>query len=342
MMNLVSALGVFLTERRLLPDGWIRRGIRSLSRRRLEEVARIDKDALIEELSRDVLAPVPEKANEQHYEVPPEFFALCLGPHRKYSSCYFEEGVVDLGAAEARSLELSCEHAQLAGGQRILELGCGWGSLSLWMAEHYPEARITSVSNSHGQRAYIESQIAERGLTNLEVLTRDVNELELEGRFDRIVSIEMFEHLANHRALFERLDGWLEEDGKLFVHVFCHKDHVYRYRSEGGNDWLGRYFFTGGLMPSEDLFERCQDRLALEARQVWSGTHYQRTAEAWLANLDDHSDEALKILKRVYGEKEARLWLQRWRVFYMACAEFFGLEDGSQWRVAHSRFVKAR
>ncbi len=329
-----------------LPDALIRLGIRRLLRRRLSlELYRDPQrqseraQALIEELRSSPIAIETDAANEQHYEVPAAFYQLSLGQRLKYSSGYWPAGVNDLDAAEVAMLRASCEHAELGDGQRILELGCGWGSLTLWMAAEYPDSRITAVSNSASQRAHIESRAAELGLTNVQVITCDVNELELKERYDRVVSVEMFEHVRNYRALLSRIAGWLRPGGKLFVHIFCHRYLLYPFETEGEGNWMGRYFFTGGLMPAADTLLHFQDHLALEERKLYSGRHYARTARAWLDNMDARADAVAEVMSSAYGEESAR-WQQRWRMFFMACEELFAYDDGNAWMVAHYRFQR--
>jgi len=336
-----------LCERGWIPDALTRHGIRRLCAQRLREEGATDPDIagqrferLLEELRRSPIAIETEAANEQHYEVPSRFFELCLGKRLKYSSCYYPTGNESLDQAEEAMLALYGERAELADGQQILELGCGWGSLTLWMAERYPNARILGVSNSHGQREHILAQAAARGLSNVEILTCDVNRLRLDRRFDRIVSIEMFEHLRNYRSLFERIAGWLQPEGKLFVHIFCHRSLMYPFETEGEDNWMGRHFFTGGLMPSADTFSHFQEHLRIEQRWLLPGTHYQRTSNHWLANQDRHRDEVMGVLREAYGEQDAARWFQRWRMFWMACAELFGYRDGEEWLVAHFRFQR--
>ncbi len=293
----------------------------------------------MESLRREPVAVHTDEANEQHYEVPSEFFRLSLGPRLKYSCCFWPEGIDTLGAAEEASLEQVCRRAELADGMEILELGCGWGSLSLWMAEKYPKSRILSVSNSATQRAFIEARRDERGLTNLEVLTADVTGLELDRTFDRAVSIEMFEHMRNYQTLMGRVASWLNPGGKLFIHVFTHREFAYRFETEGEDNWMGRYFFTGGLMPSDDLLLQFQDDLAIEQQWRLGGVHYQKTAEAWLEAMDRNREGIMPVFEKTYGV-EAKRWFQRWRVFYMACAELWGFRGGSEWGVCHYRFIK--
>jgi cyclopropane-fatty-acyl-phospholipid synthase len=336
-----------LAERGFIPDVLLRYGIRRLCAQRLRDEHAGDAvtawerfRALLDELRQSPLAIETEAANEQHYELPPRFFELCLGARLKYSSAYYPRGDETLDEAEHAMLTLYGERAELTDGQRILELGCGWGSLTLWMAERYPNARIIGVSNSHGQRQHILARAAERGLHNVEILTCDVNRLQLEQRFDRVVSIEMFEHLRNYQTLFERIAGWLEPGGKLFVHIFCHRELMYPFETDGDDNWMGRYFFTGGLMPAADTFLHFQQRLALEQQWRLAGTHYEKTANHWLQNQDRHRDEVMQVLRATYGDADAARWSQRWRMFWMACAELFGYRDGSEWLVAHYRFVR--
>jgi cyclopropane-fatty-acyl-phospholipid synthase len=275
-------------------------------------------------------------ANAQHYEVPAEFFRLVLGPRRKYSSCLYAAANSTLAEAEEHALSETCAHAGLADGQDVLELGCGWGSLSLWMAEHYPASRITAVSNSHSQRAAIEAAAAERGLSNLTVITQDMNDFETSARFDRVVSVEMFEHMSNWRALLSRVANWLRADGRLFLHVFTHRDTPYRFDMNDKEDWIAQHFFTGGIMPSHGLIHRFSDLLLVENEWRWSGEHYRRTAMDWLANFDRHSDAIDVILRQVYGA-DLIMWKRRWRVFFLATAGLFGDSGGSVWGVSHYR-----
>ena len=341
------SIAIDLMERGLLPDSLVRFGIRRLCRQRLRDEDRgspeantAAKKAFVETLRSEPVAVHTDAANEQHYEVPAEFFRLSLGPRLKYSCCWWPEGVDSLAAAEEASLELVCRRAELADGMEILELGCGWGSLSLWMAERYPNSRILSVSNSASQRAFIEARRDELGLGNLELLTADANDLRLDRSFHRAVSIEMFEHMRNYRTLLGRVAGWLKPGGKLFVHVFTHREFAYPYETEGEDNWMGRYFFTGGLMPSDDLLLQFQDHVAIEEQWRIDGTHYQRTAEAWLAAMDRNRAAIMPVFEETYGDEAGR-WFQRWRVFYMACAELWGFRGGSEWGVCHYRFVKS-
>jgi cyclopropane-fatty-acyl-phospholipid synthase len=343
-----AAPGVLgLAERGLLPDALLRLGIRRMCAQRLREeraggvAAQAKRQAeLIDLLRHSPVAIETAAANAQHYELPPAFFEHCLGPRLKYSCCYYPRGDETLAEAEDAMLALYGERAELANGQRILELGCGWGSLTLWMAARYPWAHITAVSNSHGQRRHIEAQCRERGLSNVQVLTRDVNTLTLEPEmFDRCVSIEMFEHMRNYQTLMQRIAGWLAPGGKLFVHIFAHRELAYPFETAGADNWMGRHFFTGGLMPAADTLLHFQQALSIEQRWLVDGTHYQRTANHWLQEQDSRRDAVMAALRQAYGAN-AGLWFQRWRMFWMACAELFGYAGGQEWLVAHYRFAR--
>ena len=333
-------------ERGRIPDPLLRFGIRQLLRKRLRETpsdveAQWERrEALVEAMRAAPVALSTEVANEQHYEVPAAYFHQCLGQHLKYSCCQWDPDVGDLDTAEARMLETTCTRAGLADGQRILELGCGWGSLSLWMAEHYPNSEIVSVSNSHSQRAFIEERRDERGLGNLRIVTADMNDFAPEAPgFDRIVSIEMFEHMRNWEELLRRAASWLVPGGRLFIHVFCHRDQAYFFESEGADNWMGRYFFRDGLMPADDLARHFQRDLRVLRQWRVNGRHYERTCNEWLKRQDAAREPILRLFKDTYGA-DAGLWFQRWRMFYMACAELFGFNDGNEWFVSHVLFER--
>ncbi len=281
------------------------------------------------------------EANAQHYEIPAEFFVLVLGPQRKYSCCLYNDGTDTLAAAEERALRETASHAALADGQRILELGCGWGSLSLRMARRYPAARITSVSNSHSQRQYITGRVGAEGLTNLDVITADMNDFEPIGRFDRVVSIEMFEHMANWQPLLRRVRDCLEADGRMFMHVFSSKRAPYRFSADDKADWIAQHYFTGGIMPSRGLIRQFPESFTVEAEWYWNGLHYARTAQDWLKNFDRNSDAIRAVLKSVNGA-DARLWQRRWRLFFLATAGLFGHAAGEEWGVSHYRLAPVR
>lgn len=332
-------------EQGLVPDAVVRAGIRRLVKQRLSEIRAADAGAAAELTETFVAAmrsaPVallPARANEQHYEVPAAFFGAVLGAHRKYSSCWWPAGTATLDAAEAAALRATCEHAGLEDGQEVLELGCGWGSLSLWMAADFPKSRITAVSNSHSQRAHIEAEALRRGLANLRVLTADMNVFDPGERFDRVVSVEMFEHMRNWPELLRRVHGWLRPGGRFFMHVFVHRSTPYAFLEHDASDWMSRYFFAGGMMPSDDLALHFQDHLRLLRRWRWDGTHYERTANAWLANMDARRAAVWPLLEQTYGAEHAAQWWMRWRIFFMSCAELFGYDGGAQWWVSHYLF----
>ncbi len=341
------SLAIDLCERGLVPDALARLGMRRLMARRLAAESGDRGEGEFERFRRQLAAlresPVAietAKANEQHYEVPAAFFQRVLGPHLKYSCCWYGDGARTLGEAEEAMLRLTAERAALADGQRILELGCGWGSLTLWMAATYPASRITAVSNSTSQRDFILARARERGLANVEVITADANVFTTATRFDRVVSVEMFEHMRNYAVLMERIAGWLEPGGKLFVHIFCHRTLMYPFTVEGDTDWMARHFFTGGLMPAEDTLLHFQEHLVLDDQWRVSGTHYERTANDWLVNQDREREAVLAVLNQAYGPAEGRLWFQRWRMFFMAVAELFGYAGGTEWLVGHYRFAR--
>ncbi|MET0314009.1 MAG: cyclopropane-fatty-acyl-phospholipid synthase family protein [Hansschlegelia sp.] len=319
------------------PDFITRPAIDSLvseARKRLDRDGPYDDRAFAEEMAARAIAEHTTEANEQHYELPPEFFQICLGARLKYSCCLYPADNTTLDEAEIAALSVTCERAGLRDGMRILELGCGWGSLSLWMAEHYPNARITAVSNSHGQRGHIEGQAAARGLTNLTVITQDMNDFQSDGGFDRIVSVEMFEHMANWRALLSKAHGWLKPDGRMFIHIFTHRDAPYRFDHTDSGDFIAQHFFTGGVMPSRGLMRQFPDLFSVETEWTWNGRHYQRTAEDWLANMDANADRVMELMQETYG-KDAKLWTRRWRRFYLATAGLFGNDNGNTWAVSH-------
>ncbi|MCB0360377.1 MAG: class I SAM-dependent methyltransferase [Bdellovibrionales bacterium] len=329
-------------EHGVLPTSAIRLGIRTLcwSRLRSEyERRRHATRAYVDLLRSSPIAVAQLEANQQHYEVPAEFFELVLGPHLKYSCGIWSDGVTDLESAEAAALAASCQRAQVEDGMRILDLGCGWGSLTLWLARHYPSAEIHALSNSAGQRSYIERTCRERGYSNVSVTTADISRTDRLGTFDRILSIEMFEHMRNYSLLLQKLAGWLTPEGRLFVHIFCHRSLGYLFESEGATNWMGQHFFTGGQMPSYDVFSQFTDDMVVEEQTFLSGTHYAKTAAAWLANLDSHRDEVLVLFEKVYGKSAAERWFHRWRIFFLACEELFDFRQGQEWGVGHYRLA---
>ncbi len=342
---------IALAERGLLPDAWVRAGMRRVIGKRLKtETATFAKDGearmrqFIAELDASPIAIETQSANRQHYEVPAQFFKLHLGPRLKYSCCLFPSGRESLSGAEEAMLAMYADRAGLVDGQRVLDLGCGWGSLALWVAARFPRSQVVGLSNSQGQRAFIEAQAAERGIRNLTIRTGNIVDFEFDpadlgGGFDRIVSIEMFEHMKNYRKLFAKVSRWLHDDGRVFVHVFAHRRVAYHFEDADADDWMARHFFTGGTMPSYDLFKRFDEHLVVEKRWWISGHHYQRTANDWLRHMDAAAPAIMEIFEGTYG-KDARIWFARWRMFYMAVAELFGFDDGKQWGVAHYLFAK--
>lgn len=339
-----GSLSLWLLAHDLLPDFLIRAGIRRLLRERLREedrgTAELQQEHLMEliaELRASPIAINTREANEQHYELPCEFFELVLGRHLKYSCCYFRPGIESLDQAEEDMLRLTCERARLCNGETILELGCGWGSLTLWMAEAFPDSRITAVSNSRTQKQFIDARARARGLLNVEVITCDVNNLDFppQRRFDRVVSVEMFEHMRNYERLLGRIASWMNPGATLFVHIFTHHRHAYPFEVRDETDWMARYFFTGGLMPSDDLLFYFQRDVCIVDHWQVDGVHYHKTSQAWLANMDANRERIMPILAATYGQHEARRWWVYWRVFFMACAELWGFRHGREWIVSH-------
>ncbi len=336
---MIGSVGIEFAERGILPDWIIRRGIRRLCRARLKAIK--SATSLYPDSSElGQIAYETDAANQQHYELPPEFFELVLGSRRKYSCCFFESSDQSLDDAEVNSLKASCDRAQIYDGANILELGCGWGSLTLWMAESFPNSQITAVSNSQPQRKFIEKQAVERNLSDrIQVITADINGFAPKRVFDRIVSIEMFEHVRNHEMLFERMWDWLTPEGKLFVHVFCHREKTYLFDVEGPSDWMSEYFFTGGIMPSATLLPEIANDWTLEDSWLWDGKQYQLTAEAWVKLIDQNKQKVLACLGEHYG-KDSQRWFNRWRIFFLAVAELFGFAEGQEWVVKHYLFKK--
>lgn len=345
-MDLVKCFSQFL-EKGLIPDVLIRWGIRRLLKQKLKdenrdgiELAYERKMQFINKLKSSPIAILPEQANKQHYEVPSEFFSLVLGKFMKYSSGFWAQGQTDFDRSQEDMLAITCERADLHNGDAILELGCGWGSLSLFMAQRYPHSKIMGVSNSRTQKLYIDAQIQRRSLTNLEIITADMNHFQIDKRFDRVVSVEMFEHMRNYQDLLAKISGFLKDDGKLFVHIFTHKEFAYPYVETNDQDWIAKYFFTGGIMPSDDLLLYFQDHFQIHHHWRVSGEHYQKTSEAWLRNMNAHQTQIMTIFEKTYGVQDAVKWWNYWRVFFMACAELWGYRQGTEWMVSHYLFNK--
>jgi cyclopropane-fatty-acyl-phospholipid synthase len=321
-------VAIELAERSLVPDAVIRAGVRRLLAERLAQESNnplAQNAAFAEWMRTQPIAIDTSAANEQHYEVPAEFYQLCLGPRLKYSSGYWPRGVNRLAESEEAMLRLTCERAELADGQRILELGCGWGSLTLWMAENHPAAQIVAMSNSHSQREFILKRVAERGFTNVEVRTANIAEFDPGGCFDRVVSVEMFEHVRNYELLLRRIANWLTPAGKLFIHIFCHQRLAYPFEVEGAKDWITEHFFRGGVMPSFGLLREFSEDLRVEKEWWLYGDHYARTCNSWLNELDANRSKSPLTRRQT----------QRWRMFFMACAELFAYDDGAEWGVGH-------
>jgi cyclopropane-fatty-acyl-phospholipid synthase len=336
-----------LLEKNLIPDSLIRVGIRRLLRQRLKdenkgsaEAQRKHLDKLIAELKNSPIAVNTAEANEQHYEVPTEFYQYCLGKHLKYSCGYWKEGVTDINTSEADMLQLTCERAELSNGQNVLELGCGWGSLSLYMAAKYPQSTFTVVSNSRTQKIYIDKQAELRGITNLTVITCDINKFSIDQKFDRVVSVEMFEHMRNYQKLMKLVADALKPEGKLFVHIFTHKEFSYKFEVIDETDWMSKYFFTGGIMPGDKLLMEFNDDLINEKHWQVNGVHYSKTSEAWLVNMDAHREQIMPLFEKTYGKDQALKWWVYWRIFYMACSELWKFNDGEEWMVSHYLFRK--
>ena len=345
MLHLFSSV-MRIAENGRLPDSVCRLGIRNLLRRRLTALEEGSPEQhserfrqFLTDCRNSPIAVLPERANEQHYEVPAEFFQTVLGPHLKYS-CGDWTTAESLEQAEDAALEVTCRRAQIQDGMDILELGCGWGSLTLQMAERCPSGRILAVSNSESQRQFIQQRAAERGLSNVDVVTADMNDFSTDRSFDRVVSVEMFEHMRNHEKLLGRIRGWLVPAGKLFVHIFCHSRHAYLFETHDEKDWMARHFFSGGMMPSEQLLMRYQKDLRLTDHWRWSGLHYARTSEAWLKRLDQNTPRMSELFADIHGPDQAVVWINRWRLFFMACAELFGFRNGNEWWVSHYLFER--
>jgi len=346
MKKQLNNLALSMVEKGLIPDLLVRIGIRALLRKRLidinsSECELADKNQMkmISVMNNSPIAMNTSSANEQHYEVLPEFYELVLGERFKYSCCFWGEDTNNLDTAEINALKITCKRAKLSDGQTVLDMGCGWGSLSLWIAENYPNSSVLSVSNSKTQKTFIENIAKSKNFTNINVITKDMKEFNTDKKFDRIVSLEMFEHMKNYKKLFNRVSKWLNNDGLFFMHIFCHKTVPYEFIDNGPNDWMSRHFFTGGIMPSDDLPLFFQDDLSIAKRWRWNGNHYAKTCNAWLKRMDSQESTIMPVLERVYGDNKKK-WQQRWRIFFMSCSELFAFSGGNEWYVSHYLFKK--
>ena len=346
-MPITAQTALQWSEQGYVPDRVIRLGIHRLLAERLIEIQHNDCEVMaetehsfVQSMKESPIALLTEKANDQHYEVPAEFFDVVLGKYRKYSCCYWTKETTSLDDAEKNALNETCKHAKIENGQDILELGCGWGSLSLWMAENYPESNITAVSNSNSQRQHIEATAAKRGIKNLEIITCDMNDFDTDGKYDRVVSVEMFEHMRNWQTLYQNINRWLKDDGLFFKHIFVNRAVPYLFLEVDDSDWMSRHFFSGGMMPSDDLALHFQQELTLQRQWRWQGQHYEKTSNAWLANMDKNKEKVWPILENTYGADQAQKWWMRWRMFFMACAELFAYNNGQEWYVSHYLFAK--
>jgi cyclopropane-fatty-acyl-phospholipid synthase len=329
---------ISLAENGFLPYWLLRFGIRQRVGQKLvieKSKSPEERDRFARSLASSPIAQDTEAANEQHYEVPTAFYKLALGPHLKYSSAYWPEGCKSLAEAEAAALKLIEERVELSVGQSVLDLGCGWGSFSLWAAPRHPSSTFLAVSNSHTQATFIREEASRRGIKNLKVVTCDINEFDPKVQFDRIVSVEMLEHVRNYESLFARIASWMQDDCKMFVHVFSHRKYAYAYEADNPSEWMARHFFTGGIMPSHALLPSFDTHLELQQSWQLDGTHYQKTSDAWLDNMNRHQDEIHTLFEKTYGAENANRWMWRWRLFFIACAELFGYKNGSEWGVSH-------
>ena len=322
-----------IAELGLIPDVFIKTAVRFITKKRLNESGiHENKLNVIKSISEGGIAEKTDDANEQHYEVPPEFFKYALGKNLKYSCSFFDK-TDSLDEAEKSMIELYIERADIQEGHDILDLGCGWGSFSLYVAEKYPSVSITAVSNSKDQIAFIQNEAKRRGLFNIKASKMDVNNLDLDNKFDRIVSIEMFEHLRNYKLILNSLNSLLKPDGRLFVHIFCHKELTYFYEIKNSYDWMTKYFFEGGIMPSQDIFKYFDDELEVINQWDVNGNHYAKTCKAWLNNHYKNKDKILDIFDKHYDKP--RIWFNRWRIFFLSCEAFFAINNGREYFVSH-------
>ena len=335
----------FFISRGLIPDSLLRRGVRNQGRQRLQMMKNTDLKqeylTFLKQASSGKIAVHTDDANNQHYEVDSEFFQYCLGKNLKYSSCYWNDDTSSLDEAEDIMLDLYCKRAKIEDGMTILDVGCGWGSLSLYLAQKYPKSKITGVSNSNSQRKFIEKLGYERNLNNLNIVTKDINSFDTNKKFDRIISIEMFEHTKNSKILMDSINKWLAPDGLFFMHVFAHKYNPYYFDTEQKNAWMAKYFFTGGMMPNHDLFKDLDSDLNYQKSWMLSGTHYEKTSNAWLEKMDSNKTKILELFRRNNSNSVAKKKFYFWRLFFIACAEIFGYDGGSEWIISHHLFKKS-
>lgn len=335
----------FFISRGLIPDSLLRRGVRNQGRQRLQMMKNTDLKqeylTFLKQASSGKIAVHTDDANNQHYEVDSEFFQYCLGKNLKYSSCYWNDDTSSLDEAEDIMLDLYCKRAKIEDGMTILDVGCGWGSLSLYLAQKYPKSKITGVSNSNSQRKFIEKLGYERNLHNLNIVTKDINSFDTNKKFDRIISIEMFEHTKNSKILMDSINKWLSPDGLFFMHVFAHKYNPYYFDTEQKNAWMAKYFFTGGMMPNHDLFRDLESDLNYQKSWMLSGTHYEKTSNAWLDKMDSNKTKILELFRRNNSNSVAKKKFYFWRLFFIACAEIFGYNGGSEWIISHHLFKKS-
>ena len=334
-----------LLARGLIPDWILRRGVRSQGKERLNMMNKVDStkeySKFINEASTGNIAVNTDDANNQHYEVDSEFFKYCLGKNLKYSCCFWDENTLDLDAAEDNMLEIYSQRAQITDGMSILDIGCGWGSLSLFLAQKYPKSEITGVSNSSSQKIFIDSVASERNISNLNIITRDINDFRTEEKYDRILSIEMFEHTKNTKKLMNLINDWLNPNGLFFMHVFAHKENPYYFDRDQKNAWMAKYFFTGGMMPNHNLFKDLKSNLEYQKSWMLSGEHYEKTSNAWLDKMDQNKRKILSLFERSNSSSIAKRKFHFWRLFYIACAEIFGYDNGNEWVVSHHLFKKS-
>lgn len=335
----LSQFKLSLAEKGLIPDKVLRWAMRRLCQQRLVQERSRNQSGILRDESLEI-AVETTAANEQHYEVPAKFYEMVLGINRKYSCCWWDAETDNLDAAEELALARTVSNAGVQDGMQILDLGCGWGSLTVWLAERFPNVEVTAISNSNSQREYIDLRLQEKGLGDrVKLITADINAFEPKKVFDRIISVEMMEHVRNHSRLFGNLSKWLASDGEILTHVFAHQDLSYDFETDGANDWMGRYFFTGGMMPNHSTLTKAASGFQVQKEDVWSGTHYEKTSLAWLKNMDANKTNILEVFRNCY-QKDARLWWNRWRMFFLAVAELFGYAGGREWGVIQQRFRK--